>query len=158
MDSGMLTTSSVDKVPNPLVNSDYKIPKNKFLLTNLKVPKVATEVATSVIQTGTSYRGYHKGWVKENDIRGRQLERQSRKQTTRRIARGQTRYHANTPAIQRPIDRLSFIFNHYHHPTPVPYCYLNLTTVAPIRLRPTDRIIVPVRLQLADRLVDKLYA
>ena len=25
------------------------------------VPKVATEVATSVIQTGSSYRGYHKG-------------------------------------------------------------------------------------------------
>ena len=45
----MLTTNSVDKAPNPLVNSDYKIPKTKFLPTNLKVPKVATEVATSVI-------------------------------------------------------------------------------------------------------------
>jgi hypothetical protein len=28
------------------------------------VPKVAIEVATSVIQAGTSYKGYHKGWVK----------------------------------------------------------------------------------------------
>jgi hypothetical protein len=28
------------------------------------IPKVATEVATSVIQTGTSYGGYYKGWVK----------------------------------------------------------------------------------------------
>ena len=28
------------------------------------VPKVATKVATSVIQTGTSHRGYHEGWVK----------------------------------------------------------------------------------------------
>ena len=45
----MLTTSSVDKVPDPPVNLDYKIPKTKFLPTNLKVPKVATEVATSVI-------------------------------------------------------------------------------------------------------------
>ena len=60
----MLTTSSVDKVPNPLVNLDYKISKNKFLPTDLKVPKVATEVATSVIQTGISHRGYHEGWVK----------------------------------------------------------------------------------------------
>ena len=45
----MLTTNSVDKAPDPPVNSDYKIPKTKFLPTNLKVPKVATEVATSVI-------------------------------------------------------------------------------------------------------------
>ena len=28
------------------------------------VPKVATEVATSVIQTGSSHRGYHEEWVK----------------------------------------------------------------------------------------------
>ena len=28
------------------------------------VPKVAIEVATSVIQTGISHRGYHKRWVK----------------------------------------------------------------------------------------------
>ena len=49
MDSGILITSSVDKVSNPPVNLDYKIPKTKFLPTNLKVPKVATEVATSVI-------------------------------------------------------------------------------------------------------------
>ena len=56
----MLMTSLVDKVFNPPVNSDYKIPKNKFLPTNLKVPKVAIEVATSVIQTGTSHKGYHK--------------------------------------------------------------------------------------------------
>ena len=45
----MLMTSLVDKVPDPVVNSDYKIPKIKFLPINLKVPKVATEVATSVI-------------------------------------------------------------------------------------------------------------
>ena len=32
---------------------------------------------------------------------------------------------AYTPAIQRPIDRLSFTFNHYHHPTLAPYCYPN---------------------------------
>ena len=49
MDSGMLITSLVNKVPNPLVNLDYKIFKNKFLSTNLKVPKVAIEVATNVI-------------------------------------------------------------------------------------------------------------
>ena len=45
----MLMTNLVDKVPNPSVNSDYKIPKNKFLPTNLKVPKVTIEVATSII-------------------------------------------------------------------------------------------------------------
>ena len=28
------------------------------------VPKVATKVATSVIQTGSSHRGYREGWVK----------------------------------------------------------------------------------------------
>ena len=28
------------------------------------VPKVATEVATSVIQIRISYGGYHEGWVK----------------------------------------------------------------------------------------------
>ena len=39
----------MDKAPNPLVNLDYKIPKTKFLPTNLKVPKVAIEVATSII-------------------------------------------------------------------------------------------------------------
>ena len=45
----MLTTSLVDKIPNPPVNLNYKIPKNKFLSTNLKVPKVAIKVATSII-------------------------------------------------------------------------------------------------------------
>ena len=45
----MLITNSVDKAPNPLVNSDYKIPKTKILPTNLKVPKVAIKVATSII-------------------------------------------------------------------------------------------------------------
>ena len=45
----MLMTSSVDKVSNPPVNLNYKISKIKFLFTNLKVPKVAIEVATSVI-------------------------------------------------------------------------------------------------------------
>ena len=45
----MLITSLVDKVSDPPVNSDYKIFKTKFLFTNLKVPKVATEVTTSVI-------------------------------------------------------------------------------------------------------------
>ena len=49
MDSGMLTTSLVNKVLDPPVNSDYKIFKNKFLPINLKVPKVATKVATNVI-------------------------------------------------------------------------------------------------------------
>ena len=48
-DSGILIISSVDKVPDPLVNLDYKISKTKFLSTNFKVPKVATEMATSVI-------------------------------------------------------------------------------------------------------------
>ena len=59
----MLTTSSVNKVPDPPVNLDYKIPKNKFLPINLKVPKVATEVATNVIQTGSSRGGYREGWA-----------------------------------------------------------------------------------------------
>ena len=45
----MLITSLVNKVFNPPVNLNYKILKNKFLPTNLKVPKVATEVATSII-------------------------------------------------------------------------------------------------------------
>ena len=49
MDSKMLITSLVDKVFNPLVNLDYKIFKNKFLSTNLKVPKVAIKVATNII-------------------------------------------------------------------------------------------------------------
>ena len=66
----MLTTNLVDKTPNPLVNLDYKIPKTKFLPTNLKVPKVATEVATSVIQTGSSCGGYCKGQAKERVMQG----------------------------------------------------------------------------------------
>ena len=59
---------------------------------------------------------------------------------------------ADVPTIQQPIDKQA-----YHHPTLVLYCYLNLTTVAPIRLRPTDRMIIPIRLRLTDRLVNKLY-
>ena len=31
------------------------------------VPKVAIEVATSVIQTGSSRGGYHKGWSRDVD-------------------------------------------------------------------------------------------
>ena len=81
---------------------------------------------------------------------------------------------ADTPAIQQPIDRPSSTFNHYHHPMFAPYCYLNLTTVAPvslqpikeelpedrqefalIRLRPTDRMIVPICLRSTDRLTDR---
>ena len=66
----MLITNSVDKAPNPLVNSDYKIPKTKFLPTNLKAPKVAIKVATSIIQIGSSYREYYKGQAKERVIQG----------------------------------------------------------------------------------------
>ena len=42
-------TNLVNKAPNPLVNLDYKISKTKFLPTNLKVLKVAIEVAISII-------------------------------------------------------------------------------------------------------------
>ena len=45
----MLMTSLVNKVPDPPVNLDYKIFKTKFLPTNLKVSKVVTKVATSII-------------------------------------------------------------------------------------------------------------
>ena len=62
------------------------------------------------------------------------------------------------------------MFNHYCHPTLAPYCYLNLTTVAPIRLRSinqpimpiriqstTDQLIVPIRIQSTNRPIDEFY-
>ena len=51
-------------IPQPTNNKD--VAEDMDMATaNIKedsaVPKVATEVATSVIQTGTSHGGYHKG-------------------------------------------------------------------------------------------------
>ena len=60
------------------------------------VPKVTTKVATSVIQTGSSCGGYHKGYIKKSNIGGAVKLIQSHKQFIKeRTASIYSSYKAN---------------------------------------------------------------
>ena len=75
----------------------------------------------------------------------------------------------NTPTITNPpYDKTPCQSAYGTNPTLAPYCHIHQQTdsaampaitilIALIRQRFTDRIIVPIRLQLTDRLIGKLY-
>jgi hypothetical protein len=62
---------------------------------------------------------------------------------------------ADTPAI--PITRRLYRTATYHRQTDSAAMPAIMILIALIRLRSTDQMIVPIRLRLTDRLIDKLY-